>query len=215
MKNLSDVRALAARADQIYQAQVQKSQAAHQAQLFPLYEQCPEITRLLNQLENGKGIEYFIDGSVGDLMSYIDVPSEIMALPEIEEFFEVLHPWAHLDRNYQRLEQCHGDFIYINHHAGRRSPALARWSTGDIILRYDQLIEDGHPTITEDEYIAAKVELAMREKGYFPAIVELDVQGGYLRHFRTHLGHIGDNDLTQIQKIVDDYENYSPFEEEI
>lgn len=168
-----------------------------------LFKDIPEINKLISDLENMSNGEYSIDDH-GELIYSVEVPKEIADLPFINDY--LTHDFGHLTgkrHNDLRLAQTCGLFVSINWNCSREYFVFDHDCNKEIVKKSD-LLEEGHPTITDDSYVAAKIELYQESKGEFGDVIEIDYHGGYLKHFDTNRGLSKE----ELKTLINTYEEY-------
>jgi len=122
MKNLmlSDIKNRVIAAKVQYEDKAEEAEEEMEAKIIPLYKKCPEINKLMSNLENVENGEYSIDCD-GELIYSIEIPEDIADLPMIEEY--LTEDFGHINRghNEKRLCQTMGGFISINRYSDSRT----------------------------------------------------------------------------------------------
>lgn len=182
-----------------------ETEKKYKAKIFAYYEQVPELKQLVHDLENHENGEYSID-DCGELIYSIEVSKEIKELPEIGDWLTG-HFGTYKDGNFS---QWCGPFISIQYEYAT-SYFVFDHDCGEPIIDKRPSIE-GHPRITEDDYIRAKIELYMRSNGTFNDVIVTNYYGGYDKHFDMKLSTNEDINLDartdeELQLIIDEYEN--------
>lgn len=173
-----------------------------------LFEGITEIDKILSDLENMENGEYSFD-ALGELVYSIEVPKDIADLPFINDYltkdYGNLTGFGHNDL---RLSQCCGDYISIDNSGDSRSYFVYDSESNKEIVNKSDIREDGHPTISEDQYIAAKIEMHQLDSGCFNDVIEVDYHGSYVKHFSTFdaLGIKTETTKEFLQNIINEYE---------
>jgi hypothetical protein len=189
MKNLSDIKA------QVNEAQTEYTLAEtkRNAKLFAIYIDCQEIKDLMTALENVDETRsrYALDHDA-ELISYIDLSKDYVALPGIEEFLNDVYPWAHLNLKDKRIEQTHGDYIFVNWYPDRGCVFVGT-THGKTIIRNKEPYMDA-------AYVEAVIERHMVQNGYFPDVIKVTSDFEYDSHFnmREYKGLKTPDELTKI-----------------
>jgi hypothetical protein len=181
-----------------------KKDAAERA--FELFKGIVEIDEVFNDLENFQNGDYSFDDS-GMLVYSVEVPKEIADLPFINDY--LTQDYQHLigyGHNDLRLAQTCGDFISINTSGDSRSYFVYDSESGKELVKSSDIKKEGHPTISENQYIAAKIELHQLESGCFNDVVLVDYHGSYVKHFNTHEYLRGEVTKDMLNDIIDTYE---------
>lgn len=224
MKTLSDVKSIAAHLNLKIEAIALHARIERQEideELFKLYDEASEIQKVLKDLENCQNGEYDFD-SFGELIYLVEVPKGIRDLPSINDYltqdYANIYPHARSCGNDLYIFQTLGDYIGINWNADTRGRQYFVYEGRKEIIAKSDILEEGHPTISEEDYVRARIELYQREKGEFNDVVEVDRNGGYSKHFDMKLSTTDDINLDaptdeELKKLINDYENYTNEEE--
>ena len=167
------------------------------SKIFEYYKDVAEINKLISDLENVQNGQYEID-NFGELIYSIDVPKHIKELPEIGDYLN--QDFGHYYDG--KISIGMGGFISINYSRDDRSYFVFDHDSRKPII--NERVKREHPTISEDDYLRAKIELYQRKLGEFKDVVIVDYYGGYDKHFE----FMSDSELTdkELQEIVDQYE---------
>lgn len=163
--------------------------------LFALYENIKEIQELLAKRENFEDVEYEFD-ECGSLVSYLEIPKEVLQLPEVEEFLSQEYGYVKGDRLYQ----FQGDPITVNWNHKRDQYFVYDAGTSKPIIKKREEWMD-------DLYVEAVIAQYQTKRGIFEDVVMID--GCYLKHvnFTTLLQRVSSlDDEKEIQEVIETYE---------
>lgn len=202
MKTITDIREQVEHLETMDRHARMETEKKYKGKIFKLYEDVPEINKLTEDLENMKGGYYEID-QWGDLIYSIDVPKHIKSLPEIGSY---------LTREYftykdGKLSHFAGEFITVNWSGDSRSYFVFDHDTQKPIIA-DKPKTSG-PVL--ENYVRAKIELYMRQRGVFNDVVETDYYGGYVKHFEMKFPEKQTENLEvttdeELQEIIEKFE---------
>lgn len=199
MKTIADIKDLVIEANERIESKIAEERAEMREKVFKLYDQVPDISKVITRLENMEGGQYHIN-DYGDLIYSVEVPKNIRELPLINDYltqdFASIYPSARTCGNDLFIYQNCGEFISVNFYAYRNSYFVYDHETRKLIIEKET---KGMPL----EYIRAKIEKHMRKQGVFGDVIEMGYHGEYLRHFETKLGNATDE---EVNAIVDAWE---------
>ena len=204
MKTIADIKAEFEKID----LRAKEEHEALSMEAFEVYEKMDEVNKILTDLECCVNGEYSTD-RYGELIYSVEVPAHLADLPYINDY--LTRDYGFLMDDLRLAQHC-GPFIGINWNSTSREFFVYDSDTHKEIVSKADLIEEGHPTIKEETYVAAKLEAYQKDKGEFGDIIEVGYYGDYLRHFDTweYLKETCDSleDNEAINKIIEEYETY-------
>jgi hypothetical protein len=166
-----------------------------------LFEDIPEINKLLVDLEMMRNGEYSIDES-GELIYSIEVPKEIADLPFINDY--LTKDYAFLTgkkHNDLRIAQCCGEFISVDWNHERDCYFVFDHESRKAII--EKRLE-----WMDERYTAAMIELYQHNKGIFGDVIEINSRyGWYEKHFDTFeaLGIKSELTKDDLERIIKSY----------
>lgn len=178
--------------------------------LFELYDSTPIIKEFLNRVENiDKPDSYQFNSFDGYLESVFEPTFNVKDFPFIDEYFNE-NFIGHYDSKNNQFLVCHGPSITVDWNHDRNSYFVYDRESRKPIIESRRSIE-GHPTISENAYVAAKIAQYQNKQGVFNDVVVIDYYGHYLKHFDLMaplIGHGIENldDKARINDLILTYE---------
>ncbi len=171
MKLISDIRENVELLHTMNRHAMSELDKKYKPKIFAYYDECKEIQELLNKRDTPE--DYKID-ECGELVSYVTIPEDILALPEIKDYLSQEYGYVRDDE----LTQFHGPYISIDWNHERNSYFV-----------YDT--ESRHPIIDKREewmdeiYVGAVIAEFQTHQGVFNDIIEICSRyGSYQGHFK-------------------------------
>lgn len=219
MKNIDAIKEQVTAMDIEYTEKREKDILDSQEKLFKIYDEVEEIQKLLRDLENVVNGEYVINAHW--LEYQIEITIDILSLPQIEEYLtkdfghlgeHTYLDFGHLGENTYVCQSI-GSYIGVNRSGGSHSYFVYDSDNRKEIVKRSDILEEGHPTISEEQYISAKIALYQIEQGEFNYVIEVDYYGNCIKQFDFE-GIEDFENTAPLLKIIDEYENYNNEDED-
>lgn len=202
MKTITDIQAIAEEMENNFVSIRDAASSALEEKIFPLYDESPEIRKVMRDLEMMENGEYSID-EMGELIYSVEVPSPICDFPLINDYLTKDYLFlTGKKHNDLRLAQSCGGFISVDFGHERGTYFVFDHEERKAVIEKEAEWMD-------EAYVAAKIELYQHKIGCFGDVIRVNSRyGWYESHFDTFkaLGIKTELSKEQLEEIVNDYE---------